>query len=61
MNDKELKDLVDLRMLLVERYGRLKDYRQNKNAIMREYVYAEQLHETIVSLDSILKDHVKFD
>ena len=61
MNDKELKELVDLRMLLVEKYSRLKDYRQNKNAIMREFVHAEQLHETIVKLDSILKGHVEFD
>ncbi len=61
MDSKELQELVDLRLQLVERYGRLKDYRQNKNAIMREYVHAEQLHETIVKLDNILKDHVKFD
>tara|TARA_A100001391_G_scaffold104789_1_gene70100 strand:- start:1182 stop:1367 length:186 start_codon:yes stop_codon:yes gene_type:complete len=60
MDDAKLKELVDLRTLLVGRYSKLKDYRQNKNAIMRELVHAELLHETIVKLDKILEGHVKF-
>ena len=60
MDNDKIKELVDLRTTLVGRYDRLKDYRQNKNAIMREMIHAELLHETIVKLDNILKGHVQF-
>lgn len=61
MKTEEIDSLVRLRTHLIERYNKLKDFRQNRNAIMRELDHAEILHETIVSLDSVLKEHVKFD
>jgi hypothetical protein len=61
MTKEEIENLVDLRMKLVAKYSRLKDYRQNKNAIMREVEHAELLHETIVKLDGVLKEHVSFE
>ena len=61
MTKAEIDNLVELRMKLITKYNRLKDYRQNKNAIMREMDHAELLHETIVKLDGVLKQHVSFE
>jgi len=60
MTEKEIKKLVKLRTSLVQKYTSLKDYKQNKNALMKEYDYAALIHNTVVSLDSILKNHVTF-
>ena len=61
MKEEEIKKLVKLRQHLIERYSRVKDYRQNKNAIMREWDHAELVHETIVKLDDLLKEYVNFE
>jgi hypothetical protein len=61
MNESEVQKLIDIRAYLIEKYERCKDYRQNKNAIMREVDHAEIVHQTIVKIDSILKNHVKFN
>ena len=61
MSEEEVMELVSLRQFLIERYGRVKDYRQNKNAIMREIDHAEIVHATIVRLDKILKEYVNFE
>tara|TARA_B100001250_G_C19141485_1_gene504050 strand:+ start:17 stop:208 length:192 start_codon:yes stop_codon:yes gene_type:complete len=61
MSEEEVKKLVKLRQHLIERYSRVKDYRQNKNAIMREWDHAELVHETIVKLDDILQEYVNFE
>lgn len=60
MNKNEIESLVNLRSKLINHYTKLKDYKQNKNAIMREYDHAKLMHETITSIDHILKDHVEF-
>ena len=61
MNDKkDVESLINLRTKLINRYEKLKDYRQNKNAIMREIDHAKILHEVIVSLDLVLKNYVNF-
>lgn len=61
MKEEELKELIGIRQFLIERYDRCKDYRSNKNAIMREWDHAEIVHATIVKLDNILKNYVNFD
>lgn len=61
MNKKEIEALVNLRQGLIAKFSRLKDYKSNKNAIMREQDHAKLLHETIVNIDNILKEHVSFD
>ena len=60
MNQKEIDKLVNLRHNLIEKFTRLRDYKNNKNAIIKEIEYAKSLHEIIVSLDLVLKDHVSF-
>ena len=61
MSDEEVKELVALRQFLIEKFERVKDYRQNKNAIMREWDHAEILHATVVKIDMLLKEYVNFE
>lgn len=61
MSEEEINQLVGLRQFLIEKYDRVKDYRQNKNAIMREMDHAELVHTTIVKIDKILKEYVNFE
>lgn len=60
MKKEELETLVNLRQLIIVKFNRLKDYKQNKNAIMREIEHAELLHSIIVEIDKVLKEHVNF-
>ena len=60
MKKEEIEVLVNLRQNLVNYFSKLKDYKNNKNAIMRERDHAKILHETIVEIDKVLKDHVNF-
>ncbi len=61
MNDEEIKELVNIRAYLINKFEKCKDYRSNKNAIMREIDHAEIVHEAVVKIDKILKKYVKFD
>ena len=60
MQDKNIKSLLELRKNLIEHFERLRDYKSNKNALMKEYDHAQLIHNTIVKIDNILKDHVEF-
>jgi len=60
MKKEEIEKLVNLRQELVQKYGRLRDYKQNANAIMKERDYAETLFNSIKKLDDVLKDYVNF-
>ncbi len=61
MSEEEIKELVGIRQFLIERFNKVKDYQQNKNAIMREMDHAEIVHATIVKIDNLLKNYVNFD
>ena len=61
MNKEEIDKLIGLRAKLIKNYNKLKDYKQNKNAIMREIDHAKLLHETVVSIDNILNEYVNFE
>ena len=60
MEKKDIEKLVNIRTRLIEDYSKLRDYRDNKNAIMREFDHAQYLHSLIKEVDGILKNHVKF-
>ena len=60
MNKNNVQTLINLRTKLISHFSNLKDYKQNKNAIMREYDHAKIMHETIKSIDKVLKEHVQF-
>ena len=61
MEKAEIEYLVQVRATLVEQFESLRDYKNNKNAVMKEVDHAKVIHSTIVKLDSLLKEHVNFD
>ncbi len=60
MNQEIVEKIIQLRENLIQKYSRVKDYKTNKNALMKEVDHAKILHETISEIDNILKDHVNF-
>lgn len=60
MKKEEIEILVTLRQKTLEKFSRLRDYKNNKNAIMKEFDHAKALHEVIVEIDKVLKEHVNF-
>ena len=60
MKKEEIEILLKLRSQTIEKFNKLKDYKNNTNAIMREVDHARALHEVIVEIDKALKDHVSF-
>ena len=61
VENQEVNQLVNIRANLIKEYSRLRDYRSDKNALMKQVDCAAILHRTIVEIDSILKGHVKFE
>ena len=60
MKKEEIEVLINLRQKTLERFNRLRDYKNNKNAIMKEIDHAKSLHDVIVEIDKVLKAHVTF-
>ena len=60
MKKEEIQTLVNIRQKTLERFNRLRDYKNNTNAIMKEIEHARALHEVIVEIDKALKDYVNF-
>ena len=60
MKKEEIEILVNLRQNILTKFNRLRDYKNNKNAIMKEIDHARALHDVIVDIDKVLKDHVTF-
>ena len=60
MKITDVQSLVELRTKLIEYFNTLRDYKNNKNAIMKEVDHARILSETIEEIDDILKGHVDF-
>jgi len=60
VNKEDLDKILALRQELINHYRTLRDYKNNKNSLMKEIDHAEQIHNVIVKLDNILKEHVKF-
>mgnify|MGYP000574835969 CR=1 FL=1 len=60
METDKLKKLIELRTMLIKDFEKRRDYKSNKNAIMREIDHAELLHETIKRIDGILEGTVTF-
>lgn len=61
MTKEEIEKLVGLRTELISAFTRLRDYKNNKNAIMKEVDHARLLNNVISKIDEVLKDHVKFE
>ena len=61
MEKHEIENLVKLRTSLISDYSKLRDYRSDKNAMMKQVDCAAILHRTIVQIDAVLKGHVTFE
>ena len=61
MENELVQEIVSLRQRLILDFTRLKDYKQNKNALMKEHDHAMSLHGIIVEIDRILEGKVNFD
>ena len=60
MNQEEIQKLVDLRMILLQDFQKRKDWKNNRNAIMREIEHVELIGEAIKKIDVLLSGHVTF-
>ena len=59
MNKEDLQKLISLRTDLIAEFNKLRDYKNNPNAIMKEKEFASSLNDTIKKIDEVLKEHVK--
>lgn len=60
INNDDLQKILKLRQFMITQFLKCKDYKSNKNAIMREFDHAEVLNESIKQLDDFLKKYVQF-
>jgi len=60
MKKEEVDYLVSVRTNLVSDFSKLRDYKTNPNAIMKEVDHARRLHSLIKQIDSLLKEYVSF-
>ena len=60
MQIEEIKALVELRTNLIKEFQRLRDYKNNKNAIMKEVDCARIIDRTVKEIDKILEGKVEF-
>jgi hypothetical protein len=61
MNEEDIKKIVEIRSELVSHFSKLRDYKSNKNALMKESDHARIVHRTITQIDSVLKEYVEFE
>ena len=60
MQIEEIKALVALRSNLIKEFQRLRDYKNNQNAIMKEVDCARIIDRTVKEIDKILEGKVEF-
>ena len=60
MEKTDIDKIINLRQFLINKYERLRDYKMNENALMKEVDHARAVHEAITMVDDILRDHVNF-
>lgn len=60
MKKEEIDILLNLRQKTIEKFNKLRDYKNNTNAIMKEVDHARALHDVIVEIDKVLTEHVNF-
>ena len=61
MNKDDIEKLVRLRAELIGAFTQLRDYKNNKNAIMKEIDHAKLISNTIKRIDEVIGEHVKFE
>jgi len=61
VEENDLNKLVVLRQDLISEYSKLRDYKTNRNALMKEVDHAASIHSIIKRIDNILSEHVNFE
>ena len=61
ISQEEIQKLVEIRTFLIKDHGRYRDYKSNKNAIMKEADHIIVLEKAIKDLDKFLKEYVDFN
>jgi len=60
INQEEINRLVEIRSFLIKNHSRYRDYKSNKNAIMKEADHILVVEKAIKDLDKFLKEYVDF-
>jgi len=60
MDRSDLEIILRLRQELIESHFKCRDYKSNKNAIMRELDHVKLLESSIRQIDSFIKKYVEF-
>jgi len=60
VSQEDIQKLIEIRTLLIKDHGRYRDYKSNKNAIMKEADHIIILEKAIKDLDKFLKEYVDF-
>lgn len=60
MEKQDIQTIITLRSKLIAEYAKLRDYKNNKNAIMKEVDCARILDFAIREIDSLLAGKVEF-
>jgi len=61
VNNEDLKKLIEARQHLINAHVKCKDYKNNKNAIMRELDHVAVLESSIKKIDEFLTKYVQFN
>ena len=57
---EDLERLLELRKSLVLQFEKCRDYKSNKNALMKEYDHIQVVGQAIKDLDGFLSKYVQF-
>ena len=60
LSKEDLQKILELRKSLVLQFERCRDYKSNKNALMKEIDHIQIIGQTIKDLDDFLSKYVQF-
>ena len=60
ISNEDIKKIIEVRAELIKEHGRYRDYKNNKNAIMKEADHIVTIENAIKRIDEFLKKFVEF-
>jgi hypothetical protein len=60
ISQEDINRLVEIRSFLIQNHSRYRDYKSNRNAIMKEADHILVVEKAIKDLDKFLKEYVDF-
>lgn len=61
ISQDDIHKLLEVRNFLIQNHSRYRDYKSNKNAIMKEADHIIVIEKAIKDLDQFLKEYVQFN